>query len=278
MPPCSAASRSPPAPTSTRTRRRAAPRSSACARWTVDALIADPDIDLVLNLTIPAAHFDISMQALSAGKHVFTEKPLAVKAEAGRAARGHGRVARPCAGIGPRHVPRRGRTAGAAPDGGRRHRHAGHRNRLHDGARHGALAPRSELLLPGRGRPGHGHGALLSDDDGQPPGAGAPRPGRRHQRPGGAADHRRGTEERDAVQGRHADQRPVAAGVRLRGDGDIRRIVGRLPAFQLPDRTAWHQGIPALARPRQFRRRRRRLRHGAAPGRKPTPPPCPTAR
>ena len=50
----------------------------------VDALIADPDVDLVLNLTIPSAHFDISVQALSAGKHVFTEKPLAVKAEAGR--------------------------------------------------------------------------------------------------------------------------------------------------------------------------------------------------
>jgi predicted dehydrogenase len=50
----------------------------------VDALIADPTVDLVLNLTIPVAHFDISMKALSAGKHVFTEKPLAVQAEAGR--------------------------------------------------------------------------------------------------------------------------------------------------------------------------------------------------
>jgi predicted dehydrogenase len=50
----------------------------------VGALIADPGIDLVLNLTIPAAHFDISLQALSAGKHVFTEKPLAVTAKAGR--------------------------------------------------------------------------------------------------------------------------------------------------------------------------------------------------
>ncbi len=50
----------------------------------VDTLITDPAIDLVLNLTVPAAHFDISMQALSAGKHVFTEKPLAVKAEAAR--------------------------------------------------------------------------------------------------------------------------------------------------------------------------------------------------
>lgn len=48
------------------------------------ALIADPEVDLVLNLTIPVAHFDISMEALSAGKHVFTEKPLAIEAEAGR--------------------------------------------------------------------------------------------------------------------------------------------------------------------------------------------------
>ena len=58
--------------------------SSICAALDVDALIADPAIDLVLNLTIPAAHFDVSMQALAAGKHVFTEKPLAVNADAGR--------------------------------------------------------------------------------------------------------------------------------------------------------------------------------------------------
>ena len=50
----------------------------------VDALITDPAIDLVLNLTVPAAHFDISMQALTAGKHVFTEKPLATTVSAGR--------------------------------------------------------------------------------------------------------------------------------------------------------------------------------------------------
>ncbi len=43
----------------------------------VDTLLADPDIDLVLNLTVPNVHFDISQSALAAGKHVFTEKPLA---------------------------------------------------------------------------------------------------------------------------------------------------------------------------------------------------------
>ena len=50
----------------------------------VDGLLADPEIDLILNLTIPVAHFDISMQALAAGKHVFTEKPLAATADLGR--------------------------------------------------------------------------------------------------------------------------------------------------------------------------------------------------
>lgn len=50
----------------------------------VDALIDDKNIDLILNLTIPAAHFDVSMRALSAGKHVFTEKPLGVTATEGR--------------------------------------------------------------------------------------------------------------------------------------------------------------------------------------------------
>lgn len=50
----------------------------------VVSLIGDENIDLVLNLTIPAAHFDVSMRALSAGKHVFTEKPLGVTADEGR--------------------------------------------------------------------------------------------------------------------------------------------------------------------------------------------------
>ncbi|MDX3924324.1 MAG: Gfo/Idh/MocA family oxidoreductase [Shinella sp.] len=50
----------------------------------VDALLRDPEIDLVLNLTVPAAHYEISLAALSAGKHVFTEKPLATSAAEGR--------------------------------------------------------------------------------------------------------------------------------------------------------------------------------------------------
>jgi predicted dehydrogenase len=44
----------------------------------VDELLADPRIEAVLNLTIPAAHIDIDVRALRAGKHVFGEKPLAL--------------------------------------------------------------------------------------------------------------------------------------------------------------------------------------------------------
>jgi predicted dehydrogenase len=44
----------------------------------VDALLADPRIDAVLNLTIPAAHVEIALRALRAGKHVYGEKPLAL--------------------------------------------------------------------------------------------------------------------------------------------------------------------------------------------------------
>lgn len=44
----------------------------------VDDLLASPDIDLVLNLTPPAAHADITRRALLAGKHVYSEKPIAL--------------------------------------------------------------------------------------------------------------------------------------------------------------------------------------------------------
>lgn len=51
---------------------------------TVDQALARPDIDAIINLTVPNAHFDVSMSALSAGKHVFSEKPLTVSVADGR--------------------------------------------------------------------------------------------------------------------------------------------------------------------------------------------------
>lgn len=48
---------------------------------TPDELIQHPEVDLVLNLTIPAAHGPVTLQAIRAGKHVYNEKPLAIDLE-----------------------------------------------------------------------------------------------------------------------------------------------------------------------------------------------------
>ena len=40
-------------------------------------LLADPSVELVINLTIPSAHFDTTARAIKANKHVFSEKPFA---------------------------------------------------------------------------------------------------------------------------------------------------------------------------------------------------------
>ncbi|MBQ8509121.1 MAG: Gfo/Idh/MocA family oxidoreductase [Clostridia bacterium] len=45
---------------------------------TMEELFADPEIDIVLNLTRPYQHFDVSKGALLAGKHVYCEKPLGI--------------------------------------------------------------------------------------------------------------------------------------------------------------------------------------------------------
>ncbi|MBW7963682.1 Gfo/Idh/MocA family oxidoreductase [Bradyrhizobium sp. BR 10261] len=47
---------------------------------TIGALLARPDIQIVVNLTTPNAHFAVSHAALTAGKHVFGEKPITVEA------------------------------------------------------------------------------------------------------------------------------------------------------------------------------------------------------
>jgi len=49
-----------------------------------EQLLADPDVDIVVNLTIPAAHYAVSRAALLAGKHVYSEKPYVLELEQGR--------------------------------------------------------------------------------------------------------------------------------------------------------------------------------------------------
>jgi predicted dehydrogenase len=51
----------------------------------VDELLADPRIEIVVNLTIPAAHAEVATRAIEAGKHVWSEKPFALDRESGRA-------------------------------------------------------------------------------------------------------------------------------------------------------------------------------------------------
>lgn len=47
-------------------------------------LFADPAVEIVLNLTVPKAHVEVGLRALDAGKHVYSEKPLAVAYADGR--------------------------------------------------------------------------------------------------------------------------------------------------------------------------------------------------
>lgn len=54
---------------------------------TVDELLANPAVDVVVNLTIPAVHYAVSKQILEAGKHVYSEKPLVLSLEEGESLR-----------------------------------------------------------------------------------------------------------------------------------------------------------------------------------------------
>jgi len=44
----------------------------------MDELLADPGVEIVLNLTLPKAHVEVGLKAIAAGKHVHSEKPLGV--------------------------------------------------------------------------------------------------------------------------------------------------------------------------------------------------------
>ncbi len=52
---------------------------------TMEDAFADPEVDIVLNLTRPYEHFEVTKGALKAGKHVYSEKPLGATFEEGKA-------------------------------------------------------------------------------------------------------------------------------------------------------------------------------------------------
>jgi predicted dehydrogenase len=63
--------------------RAAADEFGVPAAGTVAEQLARPDVELVVNLTVPAAHAEVAEAALAAGKHVYGEKPLALDPAAG---------------------------------------------------------------------------------------------------------------------------------------------------------------------------------------------------
>ncbi len=73
------------------------------ASWGMPEVVyGDPSIDLIINLTVPVAHEEVTVRALESGKHVYSEKPLA------------------CSREGMRHImevsARTGKRVGCAPD------------------------------------------------------------------------------------------------------------------------------------------------------------------
>src|SRR5262249_24197073 len=76
---------------------------------TVDELLTDPEIEIVLNMTIPKAHGEIGVAALEAGKNIDEKRPLALTREEGRAMRAVPRAKGRAVG-GPRTPSRGGAT------------------------------------------------------------------------------------------------------------------------------------------------------------------------
>ncbi|MCJ8308089.1 MAG: Gfo/Idh/MocA family oxidoreductase [Rhizobiaceae bacterium] len=81
---------------------------------TVDGLLKADDIDIIVNLTIPAAHYEVSKQIIDAGKHVYSEKPFVLSVKEGKDLM--------------RRAAKKGVRVGSAPDTflGGAHQHARH--------------------------------------------------------------------------------------------------------------------------------------------------------
>ena len=53
--------------------------------YSVEEFLADDTVNIAINLTVPTVHAEVSLNALNAGKHVYSEKPLAITREDGKA-------------------------------------------------------------------------------------------------------------------------------------------------------------------------------------------------
>lgn len=107
----------------------------------IEAMLVNPEVDIVVNLTIPDAHFPVSKAILESGKHVYSEKPLVLTLEQGEELRAIARA--------------KGLSVGSAPDtflGGahqlaRAHIDAGKIGRITSGTCH-VMSPGMEMWHP----------------------------------------------------------------------------------------------------------------------------------
>ncbi|MGH2544774.1 MAG: Gfo/Idh/MocA family protein, partial [Ardenticatenaceae bacterium] len=65
-------------------RAEAKAETHALQAYAPEELLATPEIGIVINLTIPAAHAEVNLAAIAAGKHIYSEKPLATTREEGQ--------------------------------------------------------------------------------------------------------------------------------------------------------------------------------------------------
>ncbi|WP_419760437.1 Gfo/Idh/MocA family protein [Acidisoma sp.] len=101
----------------------------------LSAMLSDPAIDIVINLTTPVAHAEISQRALDAGKNVYSEKPLGVTVEEGEAL--------------VKLAARKGLRLGGAPDTFLGAGHQASRRLLDDGVIGQPVSATALMMLPG---------------------------------------------------------------------------------------------------------------------------------
>jgi predicted dehydrogenase len=58
--------------------KAAAEKYAVPAAGAPDTVLEHPDVEIVVNLTVPAAHVEVAASAIAAGKHVYSEKPIAL--------------------------------------------------------------------------------------------------------------------------------------------------------------------------------------------------------
>jgi predicted dehydrogenase len=83
-------------------RARAQAEKHNVAEWGApDTVLAHPDVELVVNLTVPAVHAQIASAALTAGKHVWSEKPIGIDRPSAQALLAQAREAGLLVGVAP---------------------------------------------------------------------------------------------------------------------------------------------------------------------------------